>query len=100
MIDWGWFYFITKPLFWLIDTIYKFVGNFGVAILIVTVLVKLAFFPLANRSYASMAKMKKIQPQIAALKDLYPDDKVKQQQEQMELFKRRGSIRSPAACRW
>ena len=50
MIDWGWFYFITKPLFLLIDTIYKFVGNFGVAILIVTVLVKLAFFPLANRS--------------------------------------------------
>jgi YidC/Oxa1 family membrane protein insertase len=90
MIDWGWFYFITKPLFLLIDAIYRFVGNFGVAILIVTVLVKLAFFPLANRSYQSMAKMKKIQPQIAALKDLYPDDRVKQQQEQMELFKREG----------
>ena len=88
MIDWGWFYFITKPLFLLIDMIYKFVGNFGVAILIVTVLVKLAFFPLANRTYESMAKMKKIQPQIAALKERYPDDKVKQQQEQMELFKR------------
>ena len=52
MIDWGWFYFITKPLFWLIDYDLQFVGNFGVAILIVTVLVKLAFFPLANRSYA------------------------------------------------
>ena len=90
MIDWGWFYFITKPLFLLIDAIYHFVGNFGVAILIVTVLVKLAFFPLANRSYQSMAKMKKIQPQIAALKELYPDDRVKQQQEQMELFKREG----------
>jgi YidC/Oxa1 family membrane protein insertase len=90
MIDWGWFYFITKPLFLLIDAIYRFVGNFGVAILIVTVLVKLAFFPLANRSYQSMAKMKKIQPQIAALKELYPDDRVKQQQEQMELFKREG----------
>ncbi len=90
MIDWGWFYFITKPLFLLIDAIYHFVGNFGVAILIVTVLVKLAFFPLANRSYQSMAKMKKIQPQIAALKDLYPDDRAKQQQEQMELFKREG----------
>jgi len=97
MIDWGWFYFITQPMYWLIDTIYKFVGNFGVAILIVTVLVKLAFFPLANRSYASMAKMKKIQPQIAALKDLYPDDKVKQQQEQMELFKREG-VNPVAGC--
>jgi YidC/Oxa1 family membrane protein insertase len=97
MIDWGWFYFITKPLFLLIDAIYKFVGNFGVAILIVTVLVKLAFFPLANRSYASMAKMKKIQPQIAALKDLYPDDKMKQQQEQMELFKREG-VNPVAGC--
>ena len=97
MIDWGWFYFITKPLFLLIDAIYKFVGNFGVAILIVTVLVKLAFFPLANRSYASMAKMKKIQPQIAALKDKYPDDKVKQQQEQMELFKKEG-VNPVAGC--
>jgi YidC/Oxa1 family membrane protein insertase len=97
MIDWGWFYFITQPMYWLIDTIYKFVGNFGVAILIVTVIVKLAFFPLANRSYQSMAKMKKIQPQIAALKDLYPDDRVKQQQEQMALFKREG-VNPVAGC--
>jgi YidC/Oxa1 family membrane protein insertase len=97
MIDWGWFYFITKPMFLLIDAIYKRVGNFGVAILIVTVLVKLAFFPLANRSYNSMAKMKKIQPKIAALKDLYPDDRVKQQQEQMELFKREG-VNPVAGC--
>jgi YidC/Oxa1 family membrane protein insertase len=97
MIDWGWFYFITKPLFLLIDAIYHFVGNFGLAILIVTVMVKLAFFPLANRSYRSMAKMKKIQPQIAALKDLYPDDRVKQQQEQMELFKREG-VNPVAGC--
>ena len=97
MIDWGWFYFITKPLFLLIDAIYHLVGNFGVAILIVTVMVKLAFFPLANRSYSSMAKMKKIQPQIAALKDLYPDDKVKQQQEQMALFKREG-VNPVAGC--
>jgi YidC/Oxa1 family membrane protein insertase len=97
MIDWGWFYFITKPLFLLIDAIYKFVGNFGVAILIVTVMVKLAFFPLANRSYQSMAKMKKIQPQIAALKEMYPDDRQKQQQEQMELFKREG-VNPVAGC--
>jgi YidC/Oxa1 family membrane protein insertase len=84
-------------MFWLIDTIYRYVGNFGIAILIVTVLVKLAFFPLANRSYSSMARMKKIQPQIAALKDLYPDDKVKQQQEQMALFKREG-VNPVAGC--
>jgi len=90
MIDWGWFWMITIPMFRLLDAIYHFVGNFGVAILTVTVLVKIAFFPLANRSYQSMAKMKKIQPQIAALKDLYPDDRAKQQQEQMELFKREG----------
>jgi YidC/Oxa1 family membrane protein insertase len=90
MIDWGWFWMITMPMFRLLDAIYKVVGNFGVAILSLTVLVKLAFFPLANRSYQSMAKMKKIQPQIAALKELYPDDRVKQQQEQMELFRREG----------
>jgi YidC/Oxa1 family membrane protein insertase len=97
MIDWGWFWMITKPMFRLLDAIYKVVGNFGVAILAVTVLVKLAFFPLANRSYKSMAKMKKIQPQIAALKDLYPDDRAKQQQEQMALFKREG-VNPVAGC--
>ncbi|MHB8885931.1 MAG: membrane protein insertase YidC, partial [Methylovirgula sp.] len=97
LIDWGWFYFITKPMFRLLDIIYKFTGNFGVAILIVTVLIKGAFFPLANRSYLSMAKMKAVQPQIAALKERYPDDKVKQQQEQMELFKRE-KINPIAGC--
>ena len=100
MIDWGWFWMITIPMFRLLDAIYKVVGDFGVAILTVTVLVKLAFFPLANRSYNSMAKMKKIQPKIAALKELYPDDRAKQQQEQMALLKPRGSIPWPAACRW
>jgi YidC/Oxa1 family membrane protein insertase len=97
MIDWGWFWMITIPMFRLLDAIYKVVGNFGIAILIVTVLVKLAFFPLANRSYQSMAKMKMIQPKIAALKDLYPDDKAKQQQEQMALFKREG-VNPVAGC--
>jgi YidC/Oxa1 family membrane protein insertase len=97
MIDWGWFYFITKPLFRLIDFIYKFVGNFGVAILIVTVLVKGAFFPLANQSYRSMARMKMLQPKIAALKELYPDDRQKQQQAQMELFKKEG-VNPVAGC--
>jgi YidC/Oxa1 family membrane protein insertase len=97
MIDWGWFYFITKPMFRLIDLIYRYVGNFGVAILIVTVLVKAAFFPLANASYRSMAKMKLIQPKIAAFKELYPDDRQKQQQAQMELFKKEG-VNPVAGC--
>ncbi len=97
MIDWGWFYFITKPMFWMIDFLYRFTGNFGVAILLVTVLVKAAFFPLANRSYLSMAKMKSVQPQMAALKERYPDDKQKQQQELMELYKRE-KINPVAGC--
>ena len=97
MIDWGWFYFITKPLFTLIHIIYSFVGNFGLAILLVTVMVRGALFPLANASYRSMAKMKMIQPQIAALKDLYPDDKAKQQQAQMLLFKKEG-VNPVAGC--
>ena len=97
MIDWGWFYFITKPLFWLIDWIYKFVGNFGVAILAVTVLVKGLFFPLANRSYMSMAKMKAVQPQMEEIKKRYPDDKAKQQQEFMALYKKEG-VNPVAGC--
>jgi YidC/Oxa1 family membrane protein insertase len=88
LIDWGWFHFITRPMFWLLETIYKYVGNFGVAILIITLLVKAAFFPLANRSYLSMARMKEVQPKIKALQELYPDDKMKQQQEIMELYKK------------
>ena len=97
MIDWGWFYFITKPLFWLIDYIFGIVGNFGVAILILTVIVKGVFFPLANRSYLSMAKMKAVQPQMEAIKARYADDKPKQQQEFMELYKREG-INPIAGC--
>jgi len=88
LIDWGWFYFITKPMFRLLHFIYNFVGNFGVAILIITVFVKGLFFPLANRSYMAMAKMKSLQPQIAAIKDRFPDDKQKQQMEVMALYKR------------
>jgi len=97
LIDWGWFYFITKPLFWAIDWLFKLVGNFGLAILGVTVLIKIVFFPLANKSYASMAKMKTVQPQMQALRDRYPDDKVKQQQELMELYKRE-KINPVAGC--
>src|SRR4030081_1546283 len=97
LIDWGWFYFITKPMFLALDWFYHLVGNFGVAILLVTVLVKLLFFPLANKSYASMAKMKSVPPQLAALKERYPDDKVKQQQEMMEIYKKE-KINPIAGC--
>lgn len=97
LIDWGWFYFITKPMFWAIDWFFHIVGNFGVAILLVTVLVKLVFFPLASKSYASMAKMKAVQPQLAALKEKYPDDKMKQQQEMMEIYKKE-KINPIAGC--
>jgi len=88
LIDWGWFYFITKPMFLALDFFFHLFGNFGIAILLVTVLVKLVFFPLANKSYASMAKMKAVQPQINALKERFPDDKMKLQQEMMEIYKK------------
>ncbi|MDF2998766.1 MAG: rane protein insertase, YidC/Oxa1 family domain containing protein, partial [Xanthobacteraceae bacterium] len=88
---------ITKPLFLLIDWIYKGVGNFGVAILIVTVLIKGVFFPLANKSYASMAKMKAVQPEIQALRERYGDDRVKLQQEMMEIYKKE-KINPIAGC--
>ena len=97
LIDWGWFYFITKPLFTVIDWFYRLVGNFGLAIMIVTVLIKVAFFPLANKSYASMAKMKAVQPQMTALRERYPDDKAKQQQELMALYKKE-KINPLAGC--
>lgn len=97
MIDWGWFYFITKPLFKVMNWIYHLVGNFGVAILLVTVLVKMVFFPLANKSYASMAKMKAVQPQMLEIRDKYADDKLKQQQLLMELY-RKEKINPLAGC--
>lgn len=97
LIDWGWFYFITKPLFIAIDYLYRLVGNFGLAILIVTVLIKIAFFPLANKSYASMAKMKAVQPQMTALRERFVNDKARQQQELMELYKRE-KINPLAGC--
>lgn len=88
LIDWGWFYFLTKPLFHLIDWLYRFLGNFGLAILAVTVILKGVFFPLANKSYDSMSKMKKVQPEMKELQDRFKDDKMKQQQALMELYKR------------
>jgi len=87
LIDWGWFYFITKPLFKLLHWLSQLLGNYGLAILATTVLVKLAFFPLANKSYESMAKMKKLQPEMEKLRERFKDDRVKQQQELMTLYK-------------
>ena len=97
LIDWGWFYFITKPLFHLLDWLYGILGNFGLAILAVTVLVKLAFFPLANKSYESMAKMKKLQPQMEQLRERHKDDKAKMQQELMALYQKE-KINPLAGC--
>jgi len=97
LIDWGWFYFITKPMFQLLHFLYNFVGNFGVAILCITLIVKGLFFPLANRSYAAMAKMKGLQPQLQAIRERFPDDKHKQQMETMALYKRE-KINPLAGC--
>ena len=88
IIDWGWFYFFTKPLFFVADYFFKLSGNFGVAIIIITILIRLTFFPLANYSFKSMAKMKAVQPEMTRLKDLHKDDKVKMQQAIMALYKK------------
>ena len=87
-IDWGWFHFFTKPLFFVIDYLFRLSGNFGIAIILLTAAVRLLFFPLANYSFASMAKMKALQPEMQRLKDLYKDDKQKIQIEMMNLYKR------------
>ncbi|HSZ73767.1 MAG TPA: membrane protein insertase YidC [Rhizomicrobium sp.] len=87
-IDWGWFWFFTRPMFWLLDHLYNLVGNFGVAILLLTVVIKLIFFPLANTSYKSMSRMKKLQPEVERLRTRFAEDRLRQQQEMMELYKR------------
>ncbi len=88
MIDWGLFSFITKPMFHLIQFLYGIIGNFGLAILAVTVIVKAVFFPLANRSYASMAAMRRVQPEMKAIQERFKDDRAAQQQAMMELYKK------------
>ncbi len=87
-IDWGWFYFIVKNLFFAIDYFYKLTGNFGIAIIMITACIRLAFFPLSNYSFRSMAKMKVLQPEMTRLKELHKEDKVKLQQEMMALYKK------------
>jgi YidC/Oxa1 family membrane protein insertase len=87
-VDWGWFFFLTKPIFLALDWLYSVVGNFGVALLLLTVGLKAIFYPLANKSYEMMAKMKKIQPEMVALRERWKDDPQKQQQEMMALYRR------------
>ena len=96
-IDWGWFYFFTKPLFFIIDYLFKFSGNFGIAIVLITLAIRIIFFPLANYSFRSMAKMKAVQPEMTRLKELHKDDKVKLQQEMMALY-RKEKINPASGC--
>jgi YidC/Oxa1 family membrane protein insertase len=88
VIDWGFLYFITKPLFYGIDYFFKLLGNYGLAIIAITICIRLVFFPLANFSFRSMAKMKALQPEMVRLKELHKNDKMKLQQEMMALYKK------------
>ncbi|MGL3608368.1 membrane protein insertase YidC [Rhizobium sp. G187] len=97
MIDWGWFYFFTKPMFKMMDYFYHLVGNFGVAILLTTIVVKALFFPLASKQYASMANMKRVQPKLEELKAKYADDRMGLQQAMMALYKEE-KINPVAGC--
>ncbi|UYN98111.1 MAG: membrane protein insertase YidC [Devosia sp.] len=97
LIDWGWFHFLTKPMHWLLVTLYGIMGNFGLAVLAVTVIVKAIFFPLANRSYASMAAMRRVQPEMKAIQERLKDDRAAQQQAMMELYKKE-KINPLAGC--
>jgi len=90
-IDFGWFYFLTKPIFLVLVFFHSLLGNFGLAILLLTFLIKLAFFPLANKSYSAMSKMKLLQPEVQKAREKYPDDKAKQQQEIMAMYKKVGA---------
>lgn len=87
-VDWGWFYFLTKPIFYMLNWFFLQFGNFGLAILALTVVIKLAFFPLANKSYRSMNRMKVLQPKMMELKERYGDDKQRLNQAMMDLYKK------------
>jgi len=90
-VDWGWFWFFTKPIFLVLDTFYHLTGNFGVAILLLTVLMRGAFFPLQTRAVMSMNRMKAMQPEILKLREKFADDKMRLNQETMALYKRAGA---------
>ena len=96
-IDWGWFYFLTKPFFWLLNTIFGIVGNFGVAIILLTVLVKAVMFPLAYKSYVSMGRMKKLQPQTEKIREKHKDDPQAMQKAMMALYKQE-KVNPAAGC--
>ncbi len=96
-VDWGFEWFLTKPIFLLLELFHKVIGNFGVAILLLTLVVKAFLFPIANRAFASMSKMKKLQPEMEAIKKRLPDDPAKQQQETMALYQRE-KINPVAGC--
>ncbi len=96
-IDWGWFRWFEKPIFWLLDFLFKTVGNFGVAIMLLTVVVRGLMFPIAQKQFASMAAMRAIQPKMKAIQERYKDDKPKQQQEVMALYKSEG-VNPLAGC--
>ncbi|MBT4204430.1 MAG: membrane protein insertase YidC [Rhodobiaceae bacterium] len=87
LVDWGWFYFITKPLFYLLSWLNSIFGNYGVAILFATVIIKLFFFPLANKAYKSMSAMKKLQPEMTAIREKFKGDRPKQQQALMQMYR-------------
>jgi len=86
-VDFGWFYFLTKPIFYVLIYFFEWLGNFGLAILLLTVIIKIAFFPLANKSYAAMSRMKKLQPKMTKLKERYGDDRAKMNEAMMKLYK-------------
>ncbi len=89
-VDWGWFYFLTKPIFHMLRWFNGLLGNFGLAILALTVVIKLVFFPLANKSYRSMSKMKTLQPKMLEIKERHGDDKQRMNQAMMDLYKKEG----------
>ncbi len=96
-IDWGWFFFLTKPIFWMLHNIHNLIGNMGWAIIGLTLIIKAILFPLAFKSYVSMAKMKELQPQMEKLKEAAGDDRQKLQQGMMELYKRE-KVNPAAGC--
>ncbi|MGQ0742080.1 MAG: membrane protein insertase YidC [Alphaproteobacteria bacterium] len=96
-IDWGWFFFLTKPIFLILDLLYRYIGNFGLAIIAFTIALKLLFFPLQSASYRAMARMKKLQPEMERIRELHKEDKVQQQQALLELYKRE-KVNPAAGC--
>ena len=96
-IDWGWFFFLTKPIFWVLHNMHQILGNMGVSIIALTLIIKLLLFPLAYKSYVSMSKMKQLQPEMEKIKERTGDDRMKMQQEVMALYKTK-KVNPAAGC--